>query len=883
MSNSKANLYGVVLTSVIFLTGCGGGSDSSIENSSIEDSSIENSPSTNEGSTNEGSTNSSSIVINEVVAIADDGGDDWIELYVIDGIVNLAEFTITDNKLDRIPQALPDVSLTAGEFIVIAAINEEDTPPENAYYVTFKLGSEDSVFLFQNEVLVSELSWQDGDASEPFSYGLSIDGGDIAQTLTPTPGSANITADIAPEIINADTVINNGAELRINEIVAKDGDGNADWIEFYVTGDSSINLGDYQIADDSGVLYPLPNISLAAGEFYTIYAGTGEVTSGASVGFKLGASDSVQLYKEEDLIDQLEWDKGDALYSFSWGRYPDGSDAIKTLSPTYGSNNESAQRGPLLLNEVLANDPAGGHDWFELYNSGDSKIELGDYSVIDESDDIDPTSLPSVTLYPGEFLVIYASNEDPGEYFVPFKLGNSDELSLILDDETIDYIDWDDSDVPDAYSYGLSPDGSWNHDALTPSPGATNAKVSFFKRETIESVYINIDSSEWNDLIANALEEEYHPASITYQNVTLDSVAIRAKGGSSLRSLSRSATERFSFKVDVNEYVDGQRLLGKKKFVLNNFFNDPSYMREVITYDLMAEMGVPSSQSAYVNVYINNELLGLYLLVEVLDSEYLDRHFDNTEGDLYKPDGTGSDLVWIDDKFVSYSGVSAESNESTSDHGAFIQFIDELNRGNADSVVDVDTLLRYMAVSTTLSNLDSYHGSLAHNYYLYERDGVFSMLPWDFNESFGSFNTACSKDIRELYINEPTSGATMDERPLVGNIFANSNSLATYHSYIEALIDGPLTSDNFAERIESLAELISEAVSKDPTAFYSASDFSNNIASTTVDRFYGLQAFIEYRASNIRAQLAGTATSGNNGNGFCESGSAGGPGGAPPG
>jgi spore coat protein CotH len=41
-----------------------------------------------------------------------------------------------------------------------------------------------------------------------------------------------------------------------------------------------------------------------------------------------------------------------------------------------------------------------------------------------------------------------------------------------------------------------------------------------------------------------------------------------------------------------------------------------------------------------------------------------------------------------------------------------------------------------MAVSTAWSNLDSYQGSLAHNYYLYEQDGVFSLLPWDYNESF---------------------------------------------------------------------------------------------------------------------------------------------------
>jgi spore coat protein CotH len=57
--------------------------------------------------------------------------------------------------------------------------------------------------------------------------------------------------------------------------------------------------------------------------------------------------------------------------------------------------------------------------------------------------------------------------------------------------------------------------------------------------------------------------------------------------------------------------------------------------------------------------------------------------------------------------------------------------------------VDVDGLLRYMAVSMALFNLDSYQGSLAHNYYLYEQDGVFSLLPWDCNESCGIFSMGC--------------------------------------------------------------------------------------------------------------------------------------------
>lgn len=53
-----------------------------------------------------------------------------------------------------------------------------------------------------------------------------------------------------------------------------------------------------------------------------------------------------------------------------------------------------------------------------------------------------------------------------------------------------------------------------------------------------------------------------------------------------------------------------------------------------------------------------------------------------------------------------------------------------LNTGeNMDKYLDIDEFLRYFAANTFLVNLDSYAGSMKHNYYLYEENGVFQILP----------------------------------------------------------------------------------------------------------------------------------------------------------
>lgn len=846
----KPLLFYSLITSTTFLYGCGGTEQAT-------DSSTEQTDSSS-------TITSTGLVINEIVASPSDTTYDWIELYATEDIADLSVFSLVDDNADREPQALPAASLSQGEFIVIQAIDETDTPPDNGYYVTFKLGSDDAVTLYEDGTAISVLDWEEGEAAEGFSYGLYTDGTGTAQTLTPTEGAANQTADTSTLVT---TLIAEDVPLRINEVVAKDSSGGEDWIELYVTSSSDVYLADYTLSDDNSEQFALPDITLSPGEFYRIYASTDDLGDLPNVAFKLGASDTVSLCSNNVIIEQLSWNKGQALSGYSYGRYPDGSDATAVLTPTELSSNSQATHGPLVINEIVASAADDGNDWFELYNNSANTINLANYHVIDESDDIDPVILPDIDLYAGEYITIYATDEGPGTYYVPFKLGKEDELSLILNDEVIDYIDWDESDVATGFSYGLSSSTGFTHAFLTPTPSSENTVATAFTPTAVNTLSITITDENWQDILDNPLDEEYHETAITFNGVTLDSVAIRTKGGSSLRSVANSSSDRYSFKVDINEYVSGQKFFGLKKFTLQNSFNDPSYMREVIAYELMDEMGVPTPEHAYVNFYVNGELFGLYLMVEAVDGEFIEKHFTNSNGDLYKPDGTGSDLLWLGDDIQTYTDINLQTNEDTTDNGAFINFVESLDKGET-SAIEVDTLLRYMSVSTSLSNLDSYHGPLAHNYYIYDDDGVFSILPWDFNESFGTFAMDCNGvDVRELYIDEPVSGA-LSERPLIANVFAEQSNLDTYHSYLTQLINGSLSSDTFNAHVNEIADLIREHVQNDPTSFYGSTYFEQNLTSTT-GQFYGLTSFMQYRVANMVAQLDGTLPSAGDGSGFC--------------
>ena len=56
--------------------------------------------------------------------------------------------------------------------------------------------------------------------------------------------------------------------------------------------------------------------------------------------------------------------------------------------------------------------------------------------------------------------------------------------------------------------------------------------------------------------------------------------------------------------------------------------------------------------------------------------------------------------------------------------------------------MDVDNLLRYMAVHVFSVNEDSLSGMMAHNYYLYEAGGKLNLIPWDYNLSLGGMGSS---------------------------------------------------------------------------------------------------------------------------------------------
>lgn len=454
-------------------------------------------------------------------------------------------------------------------------------------------------------------------------------------------------------------------------------------------------------------------------------------------------------------------------------------------------------------------------------------------------------------------------------------------------------------------------------------------------------IEITMDPDDFQNMLDTATEETYTKADITINGEYFENVGIRPKGNSTLSQIaSDSTTDRYSFKVKLDEYIDGQNYQGMSKIVLNNNMSDTTYLKEFMSYEIMEKIGVATPMHAFTNISINGEVWGLYLFVEPIEESFIERNYGTPEGNLYKPESddmggknnredlnppigglpdfranenTGNDaatqndnvtrnnntdpnadivakensnqeenestnnenqeentitrdrmggmgnqaemnLAYTSDNIEDYSGITASAvfkQTNTDDFQKLLPFIKNMSTGeNLENVMNVDEFTRYFAANTFLVNLDHYAGNMLHNYYLYENQGVFEILPWDYNLSFGTFGSSATGAIN-FPIDNPTT-ATLTDRPLINSWLQNDAYKQQYHKYLTEIVSY-VESGAFEKTVKQMDSLISDYVKNDPTAFYTFDEYTEGIKNLII--------FAEDRSKSIVAQLNGTQPS----------------------
>ena len=392
-------------------------------------------------------------------------------------------------------------------------------------------------------------------------------------------------------------------------------------------------------------------------------------------------------------------------------------------------------------------------------------------------------------------------------------------------------------------------------------------ETGLFDDSIVHTLDIVIDQDDWADLLENAMSEEYYPCDLILDGSAVQNVALRTKGNTSLNQVSSYGNNRYSFKIEFDHYQAGKTYGGLDKLALNNLILDNTCMKDYLCYKMMAAMGAEAPLCSFLSVTVNGENWGLYLAVEGVEESFAQRNYGSEPGQIYKPDfeesegmGGNSDalkLQYTDDNPSSYEEIfdTAKFDLTSEQQEALIQALKTLDSGeNLEDALDVDEIIRYFVVHNFVLNGDSYTGSMLHNYYLHERNGILSLVAWDYNLAFGSFSSGDSATSLVNYpIDDPLLSSSMEERPMIAWIFESEEYTALYHQYFAEFLSTCFDSGWFTETFETAYSLIEPYVKADENGFVSYDGFV-----TACDT---LQSFITLRAQSIQGQLDGVIPS----------------------
>ncbi len=265
-----------------------------------------------------------------------------------------------------------------------------------------------------------------------------------------------------------------------------------------------------------------------------------------------------------------------------------------------------------------------------------------------------------------------------------------------------------------------------------------------FDLEILHQVDLSIDSAGWDSLLADPYS--YVEATASVDGVELQGVGLRIRGkfGSF-----REITGKPKFKIDFQEFNDGQTLYGLEQLSLNNAVVDCSYLKDPIAMEAFRAVGIPAPRTAMTKVSVNGEDYGLYVIIEPEDDVFLTRHFEDATGNFY--DGKYAyDPVTYDYTLLDFNaGVDhvfqlEEGKDNGNDDISDVSRALRLNEGSPDfyaelgDVVDWENFHKEQLVEQFVGQIDGY-GLNTNNYRVYFDPGNkdrANFIPWDMDYAF---------------------------------------------------------------------------------------------------------------------------------------------------
>jgi spore coat protein CotH len=386
-----------------------------------------------------------------------------------------------------------------------------------------------------------------------------------------------------------------------------------------------------------------------------------------------------------------------------------------------------------------------------------------------------------------------------------------------------------------------------------PTSGGTSGSSAdaFFDDSVLQEVRFTINSKDWQTLKDNYLSNEYYPCDFRWRDQTIRNVGIRSRGTGSRSGI------KPGLRVDFDRYTTGQRLLGLKSFVLRNNTQDMTNLHERLSMLLFRRLGEQAPRETHAKMFVNDEYVGLFTIVESVDKDFLKRNLGEDSGYLYKydypADGTP---YYLEDRGADGAAYvplpfKPETNELNPRPEFIAQWVQAVNQSSAAAFqaavgefIDFSAFIRHVAVEVFVGDYDGFIGNYGiNNFYIYRYDNQkrFQMIPWDKSEAF---KAEADSSIWHNLNDVPDS----QRNRLMTRILSYPELYTKYLDTLAGIAASAADGNWLEQEIQREYAQVRDAARADPTKPYSNDDFENAVQ--------GLLAFARNRSAQVNAQVA---------------------------
>jgi len=216
--------------------------------------------------------------------------------------------------------------------------------------------------------------------------------------------------------------------------------------------------------------------------------------------------------------------------------------------------------------------------------------------------------------------------------------------------------------------------------------------------------------------------------------------SIERRGGFSI------SFPKHSYELDFDEDVSIAGLDEDDDWILNANYIDKTFLRHVISYELFQDMNSNNlvSNTEFVEMSLNQEYQGLYVLMEKLDKSSLDIDANDSTSFIFKEPHLfreSYENVVPQDASNFHQQTFPKIEDNNKEHiieelrnfittSADIEFENEIGR-----LVDIQNIIDWHLLLLLTNNNDG----VLKNFFLYKQniDSPIRVAPWDYDHSFG--------------------------------------------------------------------------------------------------------------------------------------------------